>query len=348
MAVIARPRPYDGDMSTPGPTSSAALGATYALVGALLFGINGSVSKVAVGAGITPEQLTLMRSAATAVIAGAWLLAFGRRHLRVSARELGALALLGVAGLAMIQWLYTLAISLLPVGVALLIQYTAVVMVAVFAWLVWRERVARRLWLAIAAVLAGLAVVAQVWDSTLRPLGVLAALGAAVAYAFYFLAGERGVAKRPPLAVAFYASAFAAAFWAVGSRWWTIDPALFGSAVNLDGALDGVEAPLWALVLWIVTLGAFAPFLLSFAALKHLSATAVGILASAEVLFAFLVAWAWLGESLTSVQIAGAAVVLAGIVIAQTARSTTGEGGEARAPIAVAGDTPLTPDPAGD
>jgi len=71
-----------------------------------------------------------------------------------------------------------------------------------------------------------------------------------------------------------------------------------------------------------VVLGSFAPFLLSFYALKHLSATAAGIVASAEVIFAFLVAWLWLGEQLDALQVAGAAVVLIGIVLAQTARST--------------------------
>src|SRR3546814_12300945 len=48
---------------------------------------------------------------------------------------------------------------------------------------------------------SGFAVVAQVWNSTLSPLGVVAGLGAAVAFAFYFLAGERGVAHTHPLAL---------------------------------------------------------------------------------------------------------------------------------------------------
>ena len=47
-----------------------------------------------------------------------------------------------------------------------------------------------------------------------------------------------------------------------------------------------------------VVLGSFAPFLLSFYALKHLTATAAGIVASSEVIFAFVVAWLWLGEQL--------------------------------------------------
>jgi drug/metabolite transporter (DMT)-like permease len=70
-----------------------------------------------------------------------------------------------------------------------------------------------------------------------------------------------------------------------------------------------------------VVAGSFLPFLFSFLALKHLTATAAGIVASSEVIFAFAVAWIWLGEALDAVQLVGAAVVLVGIVLAQTARA---------------------------
>lgn len=39
-----------------------------------------------------------------------------------------------------------------------------------------------------------------------------------------------------------------------------------------------------------------------------------------EIIFAFVVAWIWLGEGLNAVQLIGAAVVLAGNILAQTAR----------------------------
>lgn len=295
-------------------------GTVYALSGALLFGINGSVAKVVIGAGITPAQLTFLRSFAAALIAGTVLLFTARQHFRLSGREVGYFALLGVLGVAIIQWLYAVAISRLPVGVALLIEYTAVILVALAAWLIFRERVHARLWLAIGAVIVGLAIVAEVWDSQLDALGVIAASGAALAYAFYFLAGERGVARRPAMAVAFWSTLFAAAFWALFSQWWEIDPSLLTTRVSLTGALSDVVVPVWLPLAWVLTLGSFAPFVLSFAALRHLSATAVGILASSEVLFAFIVAWLWLGETLAAIQIAGAGLVLAGIVIAQTAR----------------------------
>ncbi len=317
------------------PSSSPVKGAVFAISGAVLFGANGSVAKVVIGTGLSAVHLTMLRSLATVVLAGLWLALSDRSQFRIGAREAMGFAALGIGGLAMLQWLYAAAISLLPVGVALLIEYTAVVLVALTAWLVFKEKVHPRLWLAIAAVLTGLAIVAQVWDSQLNGLGVLAASGAAVSYAFYFLAGERIVSKRPPLAVAFWAAVFSSAFWAVFSQWWSIDATVFVERVSLTGALEGIVTPMWVPLLWVLTLGSFAPFVLSFLALKHLNATAVGILASSEVLFAFVVAWLWLGETLTPLQVTGAALVLMGIVIAQTARQRP-----AQAPAATPEEVP--------
>ncbi len=96
-----------------------ALGAVYALGGALLFGINGSVAKVVMAAGVTAPQLTFMRGLSTVILAGVVLLFTAREQFRISRRDMLGLALLGVAGLAMIQWLYSVAIAILPVGIAL-------------------------------------------------------------------------------------------------------------------------------------------------------------------------------------------------------------------------------------
>lgn len=296
------------------------MGYVYALCAALLFGTNGSVTKVIVGAGLDPAHLTLFRVAGTALIAGAILLVANRSAFRVSGRQLALLTVLGVAGVALLQYTYAVAINILPVGITLLIEYTAVLMVALVAFFFFKEKVRARLWVAIAFVLLGLAVVAQIWASELLPFGVAMAFGAAVCLTIYFLLGEREVGKTSPMAVAFWSMATATVFWLLFSGWWTIDPAIFTTPVSLSGNLAAVELPLILPLLWNVLLGSFLPFLLSLFALKHLTATAAGVVASAEVIFAFLVAWLWLGEGLNPVQIIGAAVVLAGIILAQTAR----------------------------
>ena len=110
---------------SPDHIQSQLRGASYALLAAALFGVNGSVAKVVIAAGLNPAQVTLMRVVATAVLSGACLTIVGRRHFAVSRRELAALALPRVGELAMVQWLYAVAIFMLPVGVALLFEYTA-------------------------------------------------------------------------------------------------------------------------------------------------------------------------------------------------------------------------------
>ncbi|PWB96979.1 DMT family transporter [Salinibacterium hongtaonis] len=296
------------------------MGYLYALLAAVLFGINGSVTRVVIEAGLTPAQLTLVRVATTAVIAAAFLLMRDRAAFKISLRQVLILALLGVTGVALLQFTYATAISLLPVGITLLIEYTAVLMVAVIAWAFFKEKVRARLWIAIALVLVGLTVVARVWDSELNAVGVAFAFAAALSLTIYFLGGEREVAKSSPMAVAFWTMTFATLFWLVFSEWWTIDPGLFTTPVSLQGNLDSVMVPVWVPLLWNMLLGSFAPFFFSLLALRYLSATAAGIVATAEVILAFFFAWVWLGEGLDTVQTIGAGLVLLGVVIAQTAR----------------------------
>ena len=297
------------------------MGYLYALLAALLFGANGSVTRVVLEAGFSASQLTLFRVGCAAAIAGIVLLCRNREAFRVSLPQLAVLGVLGIAGVALLQFTYALAITLMPIGITLLIEYLAVLLVAVVAFLVFKEKVKARLWVAIGCVLVGLAFVAEIWDSKLNPLGVTLALLAAVMLTTYFVVGEREVGKRSPMAVAFWTMSFATAFWLVFGDWWSIDAAIFSESVSLGGSLAAVQAPFWVLLLWNMVLGSFMPFFLSLVALKYLTATAAGVVASSEVLFAFLFAWIWLGEGLGALQSLGALVVLAGIVLAQTART---------------------------
>jgi drug/metabolite transporter (DMT)-like permease len=297
------------------------VGYLFSLIGALLFGANGSVTKVVIEGGLTALQLTQFRTLCTCLIAGLVLLIVDRSAFRLPPRQILIMAVLGVTGVAVLQAAYAGAIQLLPVGIALLFEYTAVLLVALVAFFFLKEKVRAQLWVAIGCVLVGLAVVAEVWAGSLNGLGILLALVAAVSLTIYFLVGERQVGKTSPLAVAFWTTGFATVFWAFFSGWWELQPSTFSHLVPVGGAIGSLDVPLWVPLAWSVVFGSFLSFLFSFLALKHLSATAAGIIASSEVIFAFLVAWLWLGEGLNPVQIIGAAVVLVGIILAQTARA---------------------------
>jgi drug/metabolite transporter (DMT)-like permease len=298
-----------------------ALGYTMVLLAAVLFAVNGTVSKVVLGSGISSLELTQVRSTGACLGFLAALVVLQPGSLRVTTRELPFLVLFGVTGVAFVQWFYFVAIHRLPLGIALLIQYLAPLIVALFARYVLHEPVRRRLWLALALSLTGLALVVEVWQGlTLDGVGVGAALGAALAYAVYVLMAEREVGRRDPASLTLYGFLFAAIFWAAVQPVWEFPAGRLDDSVSLLGNLEAETAPVWLLMLFVVVVGTMVTFALIVSALRHVSATRVGIAAMLEPVVASLVAWAWLGETFGAAQLAGGAIVLAAILIAQTAR----------------------------
>jgi len=298
-----------------------AVGYAMVLAAAILFGINGTVSKVVLGSGITSLELTQMRSLGAAVGFLVVVLAIRPTSLRASPRELVFLLLFGIAGVAFVQWFYFVAIHRLPVGIALLIQYMAPLLVALFARYVLHERVRRRIWLALALALAGLTLVVELWHGlALDGIGVLACLGAALAYAAYVLMAEREMTHRDAVSLSFWGFFFAAAFWMIVQPVWNLPFERLDDSVSLLGNLEDETAPVWLLLLFVVGVGTMITFALIAGALRHVSATRVGITAMLEPVAASIVAWLWLGETLGAVQLAGGAIVLGAIVLAQTAR----------------------------
>jgi drug/metabolite transporter (DMT)-like permease len=232
------------------------------------------------------------------------------------------LAVFGVLGLAFVQWFYFLAIHRLAIGVALLIQYMAPLLVAIWTRVVLKRPLRRRVWVALVLALAGLAFVLDVRSgATLSSAGVFFAALTAVAYALYLLLAEYVLPTRDPVSLLAFGFGFAAAFFALIAPWWSFPAHLATRRVSLLGHLAGEHLPAWALIAWVILAGTIVPFILIVSALRHLPATRVGIVAMLEPVVATVVAWAWLGESLGAARLAGGAVVLAAIVLAQTARA---------------------------
>ena len=292
----------------------------FAIGAAALFAVNGTVSKVALLNGISSLELVSLRSAGTAVILLAITALTRPGVLRVGWRELRFLALYGVTGIAMVQWLYFVAIQRMPVGIALLFEYTAPLMVALWVRFVQKQPVRSRLWLGLACALGGLALVAQFWKGmTLDPVGLLSAVGAGAALACYYLMGEHGQRERDPISLMGFSFGFSAVLWAIVSPWWTFPYPRLVRSVDLPGALPGT-VPLWLIVLWIIVLGTVVPFLLVLFAVSRLGPARVGLIGMMEPIGAGIIAWTLLGESLNTAQVVGSLIVLVGIVLAEAAR----------------------------
>ncbi len=293
-----------------------------AIAAAALFAVNGTVAKVILtSTGITTQRLTELRTTGALIGLGLALVVIAPRSLRITRAEIPLLAFYGICGFALVQWFYFVAIQRLPIGIGLLIEYTAPVLVVVWVRFVWREPVRKRVWAALALSLAGLALVAEIWSGlALDGVGVAAGFAAAAALAVYFLAGEHGVGQRDPFSLVFWGMFFAAVFWAIVQPWWSFPFSLLDGDVSLLGNFSADTAPVWALSLWMIVLGTILPFTLSIGALQHLPATRVAVVAMLEPVLASIVAWAWLEETLSPIQLIGGAVTLVGIALAQTSR----------------------------
>jgi drug/metabolite transporter (DMT)-like permease len=298
-----------------------AVGYAMVALGATLFAINGTVSKVILGSGIDSAQLTEVRCAGALV--GLMLIALVTRPASLALRraELPLIVALGVGGLALVQWSYFFAIHRVAIGIALVIQFVGPILVALWARFVYGEEVRARIWVALVLALTGLILIVEIWETHgPNPAGLAAAALAAVTYAAYILLAERGVRRRDPISLSAWGFFVATLFWSLLAPWWNFPGERVDDRVSLLGNLASDHLPIWSLMLWMVLLGTIVPFALVVAALQRISATRAGIAAMLEPVVAIVVAWAWLGESLDPVQLSGAAVTLAGVSLALSSR----------------------------
>lgn len=299
--------------SAPG-ASVKTVGIALAVFSSLCFGASGSLGKALIGGGFAPLQAVWLRMAGSALVLVPLALAMrGLGGLLGARRYWPWLFAYGLAGVAGCQALYFVAASRLPVGIAILLEFTGPVLVLAWTRLVRRTPVHPTAALGVMVALAGLAVVVQVWSGLrLDALGLLAGLGAAACQAAYFLLVERmeGV---DPLVMTAAGSVVGTLLLAAAAAPWALPWHLLGDHVRLAGH----SVPAWLPALWLIVVSTVIAYVTGVAAVQRLSAPAAGAICYAEAVFAPLLAWALLGERLTPIQITGGAIVLAGAFIAQ-------------------------------
>ena len=305
-------------------TRTPALGVGLVVLGAACFTVNAGVSRVALRAGVEPAMLTTIRITGTFLVLLVVAVLFRRGALRPPpGRLLFLLVVHGLVGVAALQWVYFVAIDRLPIGMALLLEYQAPVLVALWARFGQGEQVRPRLWLGLALALGGLAAATGVWEgATFDGIGVAAGFAAAICFAAYFLIGEAGVGALDPLRVILWSFGIATVALNVPSPITGLDTATLGRQVSLLGSLADHTVPLWLVLAWVVVLGTLVPFFAELFALSFIKASTVTVIALLEPIGVSALGWAWFHETLGPVAVLGCFAVVAGIVIAQSARRT--------------------------
>lgn len=303
---------------------SPALGVGLVVLGAACFTVNAGVSRVALRSGVDPAMLTTIRVTCTFLALLLLAVCFRRTALRPPPGRMLALVVVhGLVGVAALQWTYFVAIDRLPVGMALLLEYQAPVLVALWARFGQGEQVRPRLWLGLVLAVGGLAAATEVWEGAkFDGIGVLAGLAAAICFAGYFLIGEAGVGALDPLRVILWSFGVATIALNVVTPITGFDAGPLDRHVPLLGGLAGTDVPLWLVLGWVVVLGTLVPFFAELWALSFVRATTVTVIALLEPIGVSALGWAWFDESLGPVAIIGCLAVVAGILIAQSARGS--------------------------
>ncbi|WP_063767760.1 DMT family transporter [Streptosporangium roseum] len=292
-------------------------GVVATLVSAAAFGLMPVFAFYAYGTGMSVTTLLLLRFAMAAAVFLGWLGLRGRLG-RLTGRQWATLALLGGGMYATQSLLYFTAVQRIAPALAVLLLYLYPGLVSVLSAVVERTRMSWSVVGPILVSLAGLTLVVGRLDAGLDLLGVLAAVGAAVAYAFYIVLGSRVSASLSPTVTTAYLTMFAAGSFAL------LGPVLGGLDLGFAPAGWG-----WAAAVAIVsTVLAIALFFVGATALGPVRAS---ILSMLEPVVAVLAAWLLLGGTLSWPQLAGGAVVLAGAVwgiLASSARGAASAGKE--------------------
>jgi drug/metabolite transporter (DMT)-like permease len=287
--------------------SSAVKGYLYVIIAALMWASSGTAGKALFDAGMSPFDLVQIRVTLASAIIFLFCFIFSRDLLRLRAKDIPFFLLLGSGVTAVVMGSYFYTISKIQVAAAILLQYLAPILVAIFSMLFWKERATSLKITALFLAFGGCFLVVGGYDLELMQmnlLGILGGLTSAIAFAGYSLLGERAMHRYKPWTVLFYALAFSALTWHV-----VYPPFTYVRA--------GYSLTQWGGICYVAIVGTVVPFGLFFAGINYIRSTRASITATLEPIFAGILAFILLGERLLLLQVIGGAMVILAIVLLQ-------------------------------
>lgn len=299
-------------------SQAPAKGLALTLVSAATFGTSGVFASSLIEAGWSPAAAVTIRVAiAAAVLTVPAVLAL-RSRAQILRRNALPIIGYGLVAVAACQVCYFNAVQRLPVGIALLLEYSGSVLVVGWLWLRHEQRPSRLTAIGAGVAVIGLALVLDVaGDLDLDLAGVAWGLGAAAGLAVFFVLSAHTDADLPPLVMAWGGlSVGALSLAAVG-----LAGVLPLHAAFVDVQFVNVRMSWVYPVLGLSVIAAAVAYLAGISGARLLGARLASFVGLTEVLFAVVFAWLLLQQVLSPLQLAGAVVVLAGVGLVKYAEA---------------------------
>lgn len=285
-------------------------GLWFALLSASSFGLSGVLGKGLLETGWTAGAAVLLRVTVAAIVLAIPTILQLRGHWHALFRHIWLVVIFGLVPVAGTQFCFFQAVARLPVGIALLLEYTAPVAIIVWLWLRHGRKPSRLTVLGAIVAVAGLLLVLDIASGQpIDLVGTVWALVGMIGAATYFVLGAHEAQGLPPIALAGGGMVVGAVGLSVGGLVGLIPMSLKPGPVHLGGRL----VPWWVVVLALGVLTAAIAYASGIAASRRLGSRLASFVALTEVLFALMFAWLLLGELPRLVQLLGGGVLLAGV-----------------------------------
>lgn len=294
-------------------------GLLIAVASAAAFGLSGSLARSLLDIGWSPAAIVATRIGGAFVILLIPCLLLLRRTGLPTRAESGRLVAYGVVAVAGAQFCYFSAVQYLSIGVALLLEYLAPVLLIGWHWARSRQRPATPVFVGAGLSLAGLVLVLDLRSGVeLNPIGVLWGVGAAVCLSAYFVLADGPTSSTQPAPVhPLLLTTAGSGVGAVVIGGAAVLGLLPLTAARADTTLASTTMPWWVPVLLLIVVSAAFAYLSGIVAVRRLGSSVASFVSLSEVIFAVVFAVILLAQQPSLTQLFGGVLVLAGIAVVQ-------------------------------
>ncbi len=274
---------------------------------AIMWGVAASVAKSFFNKAYEPLILVQMRVTLSFAVMFLFFLTTNRSLLVFRLRDIPHVLIVGILGVAGSNYFYYAAIKETNVSTSILVQYTAPIMVMLYAVLFQKEKLTVAKLSALILSIGGIVLAVGAYNPEVikgSQKGIIFALLAAVSFSIFNISGKSLTQKYSIWTGLIYLLGAATLFW---------------SFINtpLDIVRANYSAEDWKVFCIIALISILIPYSLYYYGLKHIQSSKAIIISTLEPVVAIVSEWLFLNGKMGILQITGAVSVITAILLLQ-------------------------------